>query len=216
MAGTHKTGTSNFQDAGKVETHADDLNAVASPVASNPHESNMERMLRQLLRNQETMNARIEQIETGSSRSESKGEPTRSAVGKRSRTFLSPSSHSPPCGKPKRTAEGQTLEFSGEEDNVDEDRDESGFMFVPQYTRRIVKASPPKFNGDSTKFTRWSEAFVRFSIRWRFNPALFCTTEIDVFDHMKCDGDHVEEGIAEPLLYEAQNAWHALLDAAGT
>ena len=60
MDGTQQTSSIDFQDGGKVETRADGLNAGTPPVAPNPHESNTERMLRQLLRNQEMTNARVD------------------------------------------------------------------------------------------------------------------------------------------------------------
>ena len=49
MAGTQKTGTIDFQDGGRVETHADELNAGTPPVPLNAHETNTEKMWRQLL-----------------------------------------------------------------------------------------------------------------------------------------------------------------------
>ena len=156
MTGTQQISSINVQDGVKFETHADGFNAGTPPVDPNPHESNMERTFHEVLRNQETLSARIDLTETGSSRPESKGEPTRSAVCKTSRMLLPPSLSSPSGEKTKREAESQGFEFSWEEDDSDEDGDAKEFMFTPQW-RRCVKASPPKFNGNSIKLITYVE-----------------------------------------------------------
>lgn len=122
------------------------------------------------------MNARIDPRETGSSNSESTGEPTRSAADARIRRF-SPSLTSRFGARPKRELEGhefegqefegQTLAFSGEdEDNdSDEDEDENDVVVFPFFKKNHGKDPPPKLNRDSTRLIAWSEQFMRFGVR---------------------------------------------------
>jgi len=112
MAGTQQTGSIDMQNGAKVETHADGLNAGTPPVTSNSHESNTERMLRQLLRNQEMLCSRLDRIRTRSSHSVSRGELTRSGQ-IRCRNIFTPSLTSRSVTRPKRKLQGQALASSG-------------------------------------------------------------------------------------------------------
>lgn len=94
-------------------------------------------------RNQEVMNTRVDLIATGSSHSESKGEPTRSALKPRSRTTFTPSLTSRSVTRSKRKLQGQTPEFSGEEYESDVDDGEE-FVFDPRIMKINVKTPPPK------------------------------------------------------------------------
>lgn len=79
-----------------------------------------------------------------------------------------------------------------------------------------MKDPLPKFSGDTCKSIEWSKKFLRFSVRWRFSKALCFAVEVRVSDHTKKDRYHKRGGIDSEKLYETQNAWHTLLDAAGT
>lgn len=64
-------------------------------------------------------------------------------------------------------------------------------------------------------FIEWSEEFVRFSTKWGFDRVLFSKADLDVSKPMKNYIDCMNDGLPSSTLYEAQNAWYSLIEAAG-